>query len=149
MSEANRPQRIMVPIDVTHPRAYALRYASMIAKLSDASIIVAFSSETPGHSEGAGFAEESEEAMKRRFDQELAPFIREHLECAELPESVLGIGEPGDVLIRLARARDVDLIVMSPHRRNVLTRRLVPGVAVKLIHEAPCAVVCVPPDKVQ
>lgn len=149
MTVANRPNRIMVPIDVAHPRPYALRYACMIARLSGADIVVAFSSEEPGHSEGAGFAEESEEEMKRRFDRELAPFIREHLECEALPESVLGIGEPGAVLIGLAREYEIDLIVMSPHRRNALSRRLVPGVAAKLIHEAPCAVICVPPDKVQ
>ncbi len=149
MSDANRPQRIMVPVDVSHPRPYALRYAKMIARLSGATIVIAFSSEEPGHSEGTGFAEESTTQMKARIEQELGPFIREHLECDDLPETMLGIGEPGEVLLHLAAEHNVDLIVMSPHRRNALTRRLVPGVAAKLIHEAPCAVICVPPDRVQ
>jgi nucleotide-binding universal stress UspA family protein len=52
-------------------------------------------------------------------------------------------GTPYEEIIRLARERDVDLVVMGTHGRTGLAHVLLGSVAEKVVRRAPCPVLTV------
>jgi nucleotide-binding universal stress UspA family protein len=52
-------------------------------------------------------------------------------------------GIPGDEIVRFARERPVDALVLGTHGRKGLPRLLLGSVAERVVREAPCAVVVV------
>jgi len=53
-------------------------------------------------------------------------------------------GRPADVIVREARARNSDLIIMGSHEKEGLLRLLRPNTAARVIRRAPCPVLVVP-----
>lgn len=141
------PTRILVPINAAAPNPTALEYAAMVSRLSGAEIILAFASEEPGHNTESGFAVENPEQMRTRLEKDLAEFIAQHAPPDKVTRTALQIGEPADAIAAIARDQEADLIVIAPHRRSGLLRRLTTDVAGQLIREAPCAVLCLPRDE--
>lgn len=58
-------------------------------------------------------------------------------------EQRLVSGEPAHAIVRLAKERDVDMIVIGTHGRTGLTRLLMGSVAEWVVRHAPCPVVTV------
>jgi universal stress protein A len=58
-------------------------------------------------------------------------------------ETEVASGAPADAIVRLARERQVDLIVMGTHGRTGLSHMLLGSVAEKVLHEAPCPVLII------
>ena len=59
------------------------------------------------------------------------------------PELAVGYGSPGDELLRLARERDADLMVLGVRRRNALDLALFGSTARRVLRDAPCPVLTV------
>jgi nucleotide-binding universal stress UspA family protein len=57
--------------------------------------------------------------------------------------TIVETGEPGDVIVRVAQERAVDLIVVGSHSRGWLSRLLTPSVRNHLLEHAPCPVLVV------
>jgi nucleotide-binding universal stress UspA family protein len=55
-------------------------------------------------------------------------------------------GEPGEEIVRTAKDRDVDLIVISTHHYNWLTKLAYGCDAERILRHAPCPIVIVQPD---
>jgi nucleotide-binding universal stress UspA family protein len=55
-------------------------------------------------------------------------------------EFVIADGEPGEEILRLAKERHCDLIVMGTHGRTGLGRLLMGSVAERVVRKAPCPV---------
>jgi nucleotide-binding universal stress UspA family protein len=55
----------------------------------------------------------------------------------------LAVGHPADAVVRVARERNVDLIVMGTHGRTGLQHALLGSVAEKVVRLAPCPVLTV------
>jgi len=53
-------------------------------------------------------------------------------------------GDPAEEIVRYARVRGIDLIVVGTHGRHGFTRRLLGSVADKVLRQAPCPVLAVP-----
>jgi nucleotide-binding universal stress UspA family protein len=58
-------------------------------------------------------------------------------------EIEVAAGDPATAIVRLARERGVDLIVMGTHGRSGLAHMLVGSVAEKVMRQAPCPVLTV------
>jgi nucleotide-binding universal stress UspA family protein len=74
-------------------------------------------------------------ALERVVTELALPAVRIHPEVAE--------GVPFDEIIRCARARDIDLIVMGTHGHTGLAHMLLGSVAEKVVRKAPCPVLTV------
>ncbi len=55
--------------------------------------------------------------------------------------STLLVGDPAGEVVRLARERAIDLVVVGTHGRRGLKRWVLGSVAERIVREAPCAVV--------
>lgn len=58
-------------------------------------------------------------------------------------KSIIVTGTPADLIVRTARSRRADLIVMGTHGRSGLSRFLLGSVAARIITMAPCPVLTV------
>ena len=58
-------------------------------------------------------------------------------------EVEIAVGRPADAIVRLARERNVDLIVMATHGRTGLGHAVLGSVAEKVVRLAPCPVLTV------
>lgn len=58
-------------------------------------------------------------------------------------------GDPADSIIAAADAEGADLIVVGSHRRGTLGRAILGSVSDRVVREATCPVLVVPPDRVE
>jgi nucleotide-binding universal stress UspA family protein len=114
----------------------ALDRAIVEARLHNARLVVI-------HSGRGGLKESDEEVLAysdalARLDNELKASGIEH----EVQEFVLG-NEPADDIVRIARERDADMIVIGLHRRTRVGKFLLGSTAQDILLEADCPVLAV------
>jgi nucleotide-binding universal stress UspA family protein len=64
-------------------------------------------------------------------------------EVDDRAETIVETGAPGDVIVRVAEERSVDLIVIGSHDRGWFSRLLTPSVRNHVLDHAPCPVLVV------
>jgi nucleotide-binding universal stress UspA family protein len=83
--------------------------------------------------------------LQQSAEREL-PRLAEREECAGLDvEELIVHGEAAAEIVRVARERDVDLIVISSHGRTGLGRMLFGSTAEAVVRHAHCPVLVVKP----
>jgi nucleotide-binding universal stress UspA family protein len=140
-----------VPIDFSECGNYALSYAASFARLFGASIVCVHVIEplvpTVGYSgmtEPLPMADISDQ-LEDSAEREL-PKIAECEECAGLAvEELIVHGEAASEIVRVAKDRQVDLIVVSSHGRTGLGRILFGSTAEAVVRHASCPVLVVKP----
>jgi nucleotide-binding universal stress UspA family protein len=86
-----------------------------------------------------GLEESMLDAERERLLKILTP-----AEQAELhPEFVICAGNPAQEIVRCAKEREADLIIMGTHGRGGVNRMLLGSVAEKVIRTAPCPVLII------
>jgi nucleotide-binding universal stress UspA family protein len=142
---------ILLPTDFSECAGYALSYATSLARDAGAKIICVHVVEPvvpavgyTGMSEPlplAGISEQLEESAEREL-----PKIAGCEECSgiEVEETIVH-GEAASEIVRVARERGVDLIVISSHGRTGLGRILFGSTAESVVRHAPCPVLVVKP----
>ena len=146
---------ILLPTDFSDCGNYALSYAASLARRFGASVICVHVIEpmvpTVGYSgmtEPLPIADISDQ-LEDSAEREL-PKLAECEECAGLEiEEVIVHGEAAAEIVRVAKERKVDLIVVSSHGRKGLGRILFGSTAEAIVRHAPCPVLVVkpPPDQ--
>jgi nucleotide-binding universal stress UspA family protein len=145
---------ILLPTDFSECANYALTYTTQLARSSSASIICVHVVEPvmptvgyTGMTEPLPIADISEQ-LENSAEREL-PKIAGCEECAGLEiEEVIAHGDAATEIVRVARERKVDLIVISSHGRTGLGRILFGSTAESVVRHAPCPVLVVkPPQK--
>lgn len=144
---------ILVPTDFSECANYALSYAASLARKFGASILCVHVIEpmvpTVGYSgmtEPLPIADISDQ-LEVSAEREL-PKIAECEECAGLDvEEVIVHGEAASEVVRVARDREVDLIVVSSHGRTGLGRILFGSTAEAIVRHASCPVLVVKPSQ--
>jgi nucleotide-binding universal stress UspA family protein len=142
---------ILLPTDFSDCGNYALQYASSLARTFGASIICVHVVEPMVPSAGysgvteplpiADITEQLEDSAEREL-----PKIAEREECAGLEvEEVIAHGEAASEIVRVAKERNVDLIVVSSHGRTGLGRILFGSTAEAIVRHASCPVLVVKP----
>jgi nucleotide-binding universal stress UspA family protein len=83
-----------------------------------------------------------EEELPSALESTLAVWRDEAERVAGRPvRSILLSGEPATELLRHAREREIDVLVVGTHGRKGLRRLVLGSVAERIVREAPCAVV--------
>ena len=144
---------ILLPTDFSECGNYALSYAASLARTFGASIICVHVIEpmvpTVGYSgmtEPLPIADISDQ-LEDSAEREL-PKLAECEECAGLDiEEVIVHGEAASEIVRVARDRKIDLIVVSSHGRTGLGRILFGSTAEAVVRHAPCPVLVVKPPQ--
>lgn len=144
---------ILLPTDFSECGNYALTYAASFARTFGASIICVHVIEpmvpTVGYSgmtEPLPLADISAQ-LEDSAEREL-PKLAEGEECAGLEiEEVIVHGEAASEIVRVAKDRQVDLIVLSSHGRTGLGRILFGSTAEAVVRHAPCPVLVVKPPQ--
>jgi nucleotide-binding universal stress UspA family protein len=144
---------ILLPTDFSECGNYALSFAASLARKFGASIICVHVIEpmvpTVGYSgmtEPLPIADISDQ-LESSAERELPKFA-EGVEFAGLEmEEVIVHGEAASEIVRVAKERNVDLIVVSSHGRTGLGRILFGSTAEAVVRHASCPVLVVKPAK--
>jgi nucleotide-binding universal stress UspA family protein len=141
-------QRILVPTDFSKSSDNALKYAVAFAEKFDAEVcllhvvqdLALFIPEAVLVAPPVGppveqFIAAAREALGRAIGGLNRPGLQIKPEVAE--------GVPYEEIIRLARERDVDLIVMGTHGHTGLAHVLLGSICEKVVRRAPCPVLTV------
>lgn len=144
---------ILLPTDFSECGNFAFSYAASLARMFGASIICVHVIEpmvpTVGYSGMteplpiADITDQLEDSAEREL-----PKIAEREEFAGLKtEEVIVHGEAASEIVRVAKDKNVDLIVVSSHGRTGLGRILFGSTAEAVVRHAPCPVLVVKPSK--
>jgi len=161
-------KHVLVPTDFSEPANHALRYAVDEAVVhhakvtllhvqpSDAGTDVYYVSGTPASGFEAGYdvvaggrlgavPMAGPTVVRHDDDEETLMRLRDLVPEAfrETWEVAVAVGRPADTIVRLARERDADLIVMATHGRTGLAHMVLGSVAEKVVRLAPCPVLTV------
>jgi len=146
---------ILFPTDFSECGNFALNYATSLARTFGAHIICVNVIEpivpTVGYSgmtEPLPIADISGQ-LEDSAEREL-PKIAECQECAGLEvEELITHGDAATEIVRVAKEREVDLIVISSHGRTGLGRILFGSTAEAVVRHATCPVLVVKPPPVE
>ena len=148
-----RIRSILLPTDFSDCANFALPYAAGIARATGASLLCVHVVETvvpavgySGMSEPLPIADISEQ-LEESAEREM-PRVAECEECAGLNvEEMIVHGDAATEIVRVARERRVDLIVVSSHGRTGLGRILFGSTAEAIVRHATCPVLVVKPPQ--
>lgn len=134
-------QRIIVPVDYSDCSRAALEYGLRIADQVGGTVDVLHVSNVPP------FLEDIPSFDLWSFPR-TEPEMKAFLATIEIPESVhlnsrFEVGDPEQVILRLATAERYDLIVMGTHGRTGMSHLLIGSIAENIVRTAPCPVVTV------
>lgn len=162
-------KHLLVPTDFSEPANGALRYAIEEAALHGARVTllhvlptasltdVHYLSGDPAPGPGGSFdlmaggrvvgrpLRSEPEAVRRDHSDEALTRLQDLIANAfDGPwDAEVAMGHPAEAIVRIARERGVDLIVMSTHGRTGLKHVLMGSVAEKVVRLAPCPVLTI------
>jgi nucleotide-binding universal stress UspA family protein len=141
--------RILVPTDFSKHSDNALRYAVAFAEKFNAELLLLHVVQdlawfVPEAVLAAGTMpttpiEEFAAAARTALDRVVQGLNLPHLSIR--PDVIEGV--PFDAILRFAKSKDVDLIVMGTHGHTGLAHLLMGSVAEKVVRKAPCPVLTV------
>jgi universal stress protein A len=146
-----RNQRVLCPVDFSECASAALSVAEDLVKTSEGGLVLVHVYSVPAFvSSEAGFGlpgfVEQMEADSNAALSGWAAEAREHGVRSVETHSICGT--PWDAIVRVARQRECDLIVMGTHGRSGLRHVLLGSVAENVVRHAPCSVLVVRDRKV-
>lgn len=136
-------ERILVPLDGSANSGQALAQAIHLAKACESKLyLLNVVYQNPEYFAWVPMLEEKQEKEAQELlDRAKEEVAKEHVSC----ELLLRTGEqPYECIVREAKEKQIDLIVMGSHGRSGLERMLLGSVTAKVIGHAPCAVLVIP-----
>jgi nucleotide-binding universal stress UspA family protein len=136
---------ILCPVDFSDDAYAALDYAAVMAKQTNAKLIVLHVVDNPLTDfygpHGANFYAEVEHAVEKSKGL-LAEALRTHAPGVSC-DIVVKHGKPYDEILELASDEHADMIVMSTHGWTGPKRLIIGSVAEKVVRTAPCPVLTI------
>ncbi len=138
-------QSILVPTDFSETSHVALRYGRVIADRFSSTLHVLHVVANVVSVGGAAFWGMSEFKLRARLEEKVWPRFEALLPELDGLEVSLAtrFGHPVVEIVRYARVRNVDLIVMGTHGRRTVAQMLSGGIIEKVVRKAPCPVLAV------
>ena len=138
---------IVVPTDFSDFSKLALEYGLSFCREFHARLILVHVIEDPFYpSNGATFGFNIEEFF-RRMEEDSAERMKELVKPEEEPEvpveRIMARGTPFLEIIRIAKEKDADMIVLATHGRGGLAHVLMGSVTEKVVRKASCPVLVV------
>ncbi len=144
-------RHILVPTDFSEPSVIALKYAKALAENFKSSVHLLHVLDEAALSYSWLVTEGAMPPPADQREEEMLKSVRDKLNKA-LPEAegekvraqlVTRTGSPFVEIIRYAREKKIDLIVMGTHGRGPAAHMLLGSVAEKVVRKAPCPVLTV------
>ena len=142
-------KKILMATDFSENSRWALTYALSFAKKYDAKLYILHVIQQPTYPLGM-YAEISFDAMDKfnrnlseATEREMKTLCETELEGFQNYESIIVSGAPFLEIIRTAKEKEADLIVVGTHGRTGLDHVLFGSTAEKVVRKAPCPVVSV------
>ena len=135
---------VICGVDFAESTQRVVEYAVSVTATTGARLIVAHVLEWSEESDSLpspdahGFPTSEDDAVAR-----LNALITSEMRARCSPELAVGYGSPGDELLRLAKERGADLIVLGVRRRNPLDLVLFGSTVRRVLRDAPCPVLTV------
>lgn len=140
------PRKILVPTDFSGYADDALEYAATLAAHLDATIhlVHAISVGMAGLPEvGVAYGAIMMETTTKEAQHALDALVARYRDRVSLAPTCIEIGDPREVIDRVAETIGADLIVMGTHGRRGVRRMLLGSVAETVVRSAPCPVLTV------
>ena len=143
-----RIEKILCPTDFSELSIGAMKYAGLLAEKFGASLHVlhvvdqAYQYWMAMGPESIPTGPTVEEMIKTAKKQ-MKEFIGEHVPASLKATTEIITGRPFMEIIRIAKEKAVDVIVIGTHGRGALSQMLLGSVADKVVHKAPCPVLSV------
>ena len=148
--------RILAPTDFSKYSGFALEWAAYLAQCMQAELVLLHViSEEEGKiieeviGEGAvvqipkgirqDVVEDRQKKLKSQYDMVVPRDIKASLKVGQMTR----IGVPFLEIVKVAKEKEVDLIVMGTHGRTGLSHVLIGSVAEKVVHHAHCGVLTI------
>jgi nucleotide-binding universal stress UspA family protein len=148
--------RILAPTDFSKYSGFALEWAAYLAQCMKADLLLLHVlSEEEGNiveeviGEGAvvqipkGIRQNVVEERQKRMTDQYEMVVSREIKASLKVERMTRIGVPFLEIVRAAKEKDVDLIVMGTHGRTGLSHALIGSVAEKVVHHAHCPVLSI------
>lgn len=138
-------RRVLFPVDFSERCTGAAHYVAAIAGRLNAEVILLhvamppYGAYGPADATYIGGAEEYIELARRMGENELAEYLREETASLNV-RRLVRVGLPAEQIVEVARAEQVDLIMMPTHGRGGFRRFLLGSIAAKVLDDAPCPV---------
>lgn len=130
--------KILCPVDFSHPGKYAFDYACAVAKRHDASL------EILHIAEASAYAEDELPPGQISVEESLQQQLKEWAKKADCPaETNLIAGIPYIEIVKRAEEIHADMIVIGTHGRTGMKHLLIGSVAERVVRTAPCPVLTV------
>jgi len=144
---------ILMPTDFSECASHALEYAASFARIHKAKLICLHVIEPiipavgyTGIADPLSLSDVSEQ-MEESAEREL-PKIADCQECNDIEvEEIIAHGDAAAEVVRTAKEKDVDLIVIASHGRTGLGRILFGSTAESVVRHAHCPVLVVKKDE--
>jgi nucleotide-binding universal stress UspA family protein len=146
-------KRILCPTDFSGPANKALQYACDLAAQYDAELhllhvlpdpVAALTAYGPVVS---AIPPDWEENMRAQVNQQLADALDKNWEKGKTVRRSISEGVAFAEIIRYARDNAIDLIVMGTHGRTGFNHFIMGSEAEKVVRNAPCPVLTIPPEE--
>ena len=140
--------KILCPTDFSELSIGAIKHAGLLAEKFGASLHILhvvdqayqyWMAMGPESIPAGPSAEEMTNTAKRQMEE----FVGQHVPASLKATTEIVTGRPFMEIIRIAKERAVDLIVIGTHGRGALSQMLLGSVADKVVHKAPCPVLSV------
>ncbi len=148
--------RILAPTDFSKYSGFALEWAAYLAQCMKAELIfLHVISEEEGKiieeviGEGAvvqipkGIRQDVVEGRKKKLKDQYEMVVSRDIKATLKVEQMTRIGVPFLEIVKVAKEKEVDLIVMGTHGRTGLAHVLIGSVAEKVVHHAHCGVLTI------
>ena len=139
--------KILVPTDFSTHASQALHFAVDMARRYEASIDLIHVFETFTYILPDGYVfmgAENFDLLMDQFRKQLETARQSALELgAKVVETTLLQGSPSQEIVRCAKDRNSDLIIMGTHGRQGINHFLIGSVAERVVRTAPCPVLTV------
>jgi nucleotide-binding universal stress UspA family protein len=144
-------KRILAPTDFSEHSNHALRYAAGLAQQFGATLVLlhvvsneALESISKAHVPPVP-VDKVYEDLTREIHEQYAMHVASEVRKALEIEILVLPGAPFVEIIRVARLKGADVIVMATHGRTGLSHALVGSVTEKVVRKAPCPVLSIRP----
>ena len=148
--------RILATTDFSIQSGFALEWAAYLAQCMKADLVfLHVMTEEEGKiieeviGEGAvvqipkGIRQNVVEERRKKMAEQYEMVVSREIKANLKVEQLIHIGVPFLEIIRVAKEKEVDLIVMGTHGRSGLSHMLIGSVAEKVVHHAQCPVLTI------
>ena len=141
-------QKIVCALDLSEHSRQVAEYATMLAKMSGASIVAVYAAPTLTQYTGFHVPPNTIDSfvgeIVSRAEKAMADFVAEHCPDVQVKAEVV-VGYAAEEILSLAENEDADLIVMGTHGRKGIDRILFGSVAEKVVKNSSRPVLTIRP----